>query len=322
MKSLRTTAPLLAAVTAAVLSTVSCAGAAGEGPTTPEAGTGSGALDPGTGTAGGREAALTIGAASYPGSRVIGAIYAAALEAQGITVRERLHTSAREAYLTALKDGSVDIVPERTGALALYFDQNAKVEDPTAVYQRLKRLIPARLAVLRPSAAEVQDSVTVTKGTARRLHLKTIGDLRGRARGLVLGAAPAFEQQRQGVPGLQKEYGVVFGDVRPLARQTLPTALESGRIDAAGLFTTDPSIGMDDFVVLKDPKGLFGAQNVVPLMVKDKISPTVRQALNGVSAKLDTTTLLKLNKEVQVDHQDVETVARQFLKANGLDRSR
>ena len=40
------------------------------------------------------------------------------------------------------------------------------------------------------------------------------------------------------------------------------------------MFTTDPQIAANGWVALEDPKNLFAAQNVVPLINKAKARPT------------------------------------------------
>jgi len=72
------------------------------------------------------------------------------------------------------------------------------------------------------------------------------------------------------------------------------------------------------FVILSDPKALFAAQNVVPLITKSKVTPTISAALDAVSAKLDTATLGELVKEVVIDKKDPAVVAKEFLTKNGL----
>ena len=88
------------------------------------------------------------------------------------------------------------------------------------------------------------------------------------------------------MPGLKKVYGLEFKSFKPLdAGGPLSVqALKNGQVDAANIFTTDPSIPANSFVVLEDPKSLFAAQNVVPLATKAKVNPTVEGALNAVSA--------------------------------------
>jgi osmoprotectant transport system substrate-binding protein len=296
---------------AAVLSLAACGGGGGSGPLATGGGSSSagGSADKGT---------IVVGSADFPESQLIGAIYAGALQAKGVKTSQKPNIGSREIYLGALKDGSIDLVPEYTGALAIYYDKNAKIDNPDAVYQRLKSLIPSQWTVLDKSAAEDKDSIAVTQATADKDHLKTISDLKGHAGSMTLGAPPEFKTRPQGVPGLAKTYGVTFGSFRPLKGAALSDALKNGQVDAANIFTSDPTISVNHFVVLEDTKGLFGAQNVVPLIVKSKVTPTVKAALNAVSAKLDTKTLTDLNKQVQIDHKDASAVAASFLKANGL----
>jgi osmoprotectant transport system substrate-binding protein len=96
-------------------------------------------------------------------------------------------------------------------------------------------------------------------------------------------------------------------------------ALGDGTVQAADLFTTDPTIEDQGFVVLDDPKNNFAAQNVVPLINSTKATPQVTAALNAVSAKLTTEGLIGLNRQLNApDKPEVDTVAKGWLTANGL----
>ena len=77
-------------------------------------------------------------------------------------------------------------------------------------------------------------------------------------------------------------------------------------------------VAANDLVALEDPKSMYAAQNVVPLITKSKSNDTIAGALNAVSAKLDTETLAALLKEVVVDKKDASAVAKEFLGKNGL----
>ena len=137
---------------------------------------------------------------------------------------------------------------------------------------------------------------------------------------LVLGGPPEWKTRANGIPGLQGTYGVTFKEFKPLdtAGPLTVQALKNGQVQAANLFTTDPAIKANGFVVLDDPKNLFGAQNVIPVLTKSKATPTVTAALNAVSAKLDTDTLATLVTKVVVDKSDASTVAADWLKGQGL----
>jgi osmoprotectant transport system substrate-binding protein len=263
---------------------------------------------------------IVVGSANFPESALLAEIYAGALSARGVTVQKRLNIGSRETYIPALKDGSIDLIPEYTGVLDQYFNKNAKATDSNAVYADLKAAVPATMTILNKSAAQDKDAVVVTKGTATKLGLKSIGDLQPYAKDLTLGGPPEWKTRPTGVPGLKKFYNLDFKDFRPLdAGGPLSVqALKNGQVDAVNLFTTDPSIADNGFVILGDPKNLFAAQNVVPLIAKSKVTPTISASLNAISAKLDTATLGELVKEVVVDKKDPAVVAKEFLAKNGL----
>ena len=263
---------------------------------------------------------IIVGSANFPESALLAEIYAGALNAKGVKVEKKLNIGSRETYIPALQDGSIDLIPEYTGVLAQYFNKDAKASDAEGVYTELKAAVPTTLTVLDKSAAEDKDAVVVTKDTATKLGLKSIADLESKAKDLTLGGPPEWKTRPTGVPGLKKVYNLEFKTFRPLdAGGPLSVqALKNGQVDAANLFTTDPSIAANGFVILDDPKNLFAAQNVVPLITTSKVNDTISAALNAISAKLDTASLGELVKEVVVDKKDAAVVAKEFLTKNGL----
>ncbi|MGN6751295.1 MAG: ABC transporter substrate-binding protein [Intrasporangium sp.] len=288
-------------------------------------GGGSNPLQPGsTGTApqggatgGSASGSVTIGSANFPESTLLGEVYAQALEAKGVTVNRHFNIGNRETYLKAITDGEIDLVPEYTGSLLNYYDQSATETNPDAVFKLLKTKLPQGLTVLDKSAAEDKNSLAVTKETAQGWNLKAIPDLAAHQSELTIAAPAEFRTRQQGLVGLKSVYNIVPKEFRPLDSQATVNALKNGQVKAANIFTTDPSIVANGFVVLDDPKGLFGSDNVVPLVRTDKVD-TVKEALNVVSAKLDTSALAQLVKQVVVDHKDDSVVAKDWLTSAGL----
>jgi osmoprotectant transport system substrate-binding protein len=263
---------------------------------------------------------LTIGSADFPESALLAEIYAGALGAKGVKVAKKLNIGAREAYIPALQDGSIDLIPEYTGVLTQYFNKSAKATDSDGVYAELKAALPATLTVLDKSAAEDKDALVMKKSKADELGVKSIADLASKSKNLTAGGPPEWKTRLTGLPGFKKIYGVEFKTFRALDAGGPLTvqALKNGQIDAGDLFTTDPNIPANGFVALEDPKSMFAAQNVVPLITKSKSNPTIEGALNAVSAKLDTATLTALLTQVVVDKKDASVVAKDFLSKSGL----
>lgn len=265
---------------------------------------------------------ITVGSADFPESTLLAEIYAGALEAKGVTVEKKLNIGARELYIPALEDGSIDLIPEYTGVLLSYFSEgNApEVTDPQDVYDELVKVVPDGLTVLEMSEAEDKDTLCVTAEFAEQNDVKSIEDLAPLAKDLVIGAGPEFETRQTGLVGLKEIYGLTFKEFRGLDAGGPLTlaALTSGEIQVGNIFSTSSSIDTENLVVLEDPKHVFQAENVLPLINTDKASATVKDALNAVSAKLTTDNLKDLLKQVEVDKADPATVAKQFLDDNGL----
>ncbi len=266
---------------------------------------------------GGSGAPIVVGGANFSESTLLAEIYAGALNAKGINASTKLNIGSREIYLRALEDDSVQVFPEYTGALAFNYDKEYTGTDPEEVYTHVKEVLPDTLAVLDKSAAEDNDSMVVTKETAAEKNLKTVDDLAAIAGDLTLTAPPEFKERPQGIPGLEKTYGITFGSFRPLTGQGIVQALKNGQADVANIYSTDPAIAANGFVALEDTKKNFGSQNIVPLVRADR-ADEVKDALNAVSAKLTTEAIAQMLKQTDIDKKDPKAVAQEFLTSNGL----
>ena len=134
--------------------------------------------------------------------------------------------------------------------------------------------------------------------------------------------APCAVAALPGAAGrLRGTYGLGFRSYQPFAtddRETLVQQLRDGRIQAADLFATEPAIAQGGLVVLGDPKHVFSAQNVTPLIYRSALSATGRAALDAVSAKLTTKALTHMNARMLLDKVPVRTVAADWLHQTGL----
>lgn len=273
----------------------------------------------GSTTASGASQSITVGSANFQENQLLADIYIEALKAKGVKATPKLNIGSREVYIPALKDGSIDLIPEYSGVLLAYFDKTATAVSSTDVYAALPKALPPTLEVLQQSQAEDKDAMVVSASTAAKYNLKSIADLAPVASKLVLGAGAEFQTRPDGIPGLKSKYGLSFKTFKKTdsGGPVTVNALKNGQIDVADLFTTDPSITSNKFVVLDDPKNLYTAQNVLPLITKSKASPTVTDTLNAVSAKLTTQNLVDLLVKVYAK-QDVDQVAKGWVTDNGL----
>jgi osmoprotectant transport system substrate-binding protein len=263
---------------------------------------------------------VTIGSAAFPESALLADIYGDAMQAKGVKVTKKLNIGERGVYIAALKDGSIGAVPEYTGSILAYLDNSATAKSPTDVYSALQqKAASSGFAVGNYAQAQDSDTITVTKSTAAKYKLTQIGDLKSVASKLTLGAPAQFKTRADGVPALKSVYDVVFGRFKSTQAGGTVTvnALKNGSIDAADIFSTDPSIIKNGFVSLQDPKSMFAAQNIVPLFAQKVLTQPMKDAVDAVSAKLDTKTLAGLVDQV-AGGKDPDAVAKAWLSSNGL----
>jgi len=139
---------------------------------------------------------------------------------------------------------------------------------------------------------------------------------------LILGGPPECPQRPFCAVGLEETYGLTFKEFKPLDAGGPITveAVKNGQVDVGLLFTSDPAIAANGFVLLEDDKQLQLADNLVPVLRQDVLdaTPEVADILNGWSAKLTQAALTDLNKQVSVDQADPKDVVTAWLAANGL----
>jgi osmoprotectant transport system substrate-binding protein len=265
---------------------------------------------------------VIVGSADFTESQLIASIYSQALQAAGVSVKEQFNIGSREVYIAALKDGSIDLVPEYSGALLKYLDEKSTATTTDAVQAELATKLPEGISMLQPSAAQDKDVLAVTKATAEKYNLKTISDLKPVAGELALGGPPEWKTRVNGVVGLRDVYGLNFKEFVSLdAGGTLTmTALVNNQVQAADLFSTDPGLVTNNLVALEDDKSLFAAENVVPVIKTAKQNDTIAKALDAVSAKLTTDDLIAMNAEA-AKGTNLSDIAKKWLADAGLSSS-
>jgi len=264
---------------------------------------------------------VVIGSANFPENELLAEVYALALQKKGVKVTTKLNIGAREVYYPQVKSGAITIIPEYNGTLlTVEADPTSTAKTTADVDAALAAKLPSTLTVLNPAPAQDSDSITVTAATAAKYHLKSSADLKPYASTMVLGGPPEFKTRSDGIAGLKANYGLTFKSFDPLDTSGPITlsALTGGKVQAADVFTTTPQIVSDKLVSLADPKFNFAAQNVIPLIYKPALTPTISATLNEISAKLTTSALLQMDNAVITDKANYTTVAEGFLQSIGM----
>lgn len=274
------------------------------------------------GASGGSSDTITVGSADFPESQVVAELYAGVLKDAGLSVETKPGIGAREAYVGAVKDGSVDVVPDYSGNLLLFADPKATQSSAQEIVDALPDALSNEgLSVLDASAAEDKDAMVVTQETADKYSLKSIEDMAEVCGEFKLAAPPEFQERAYGVDGLKSKYNCSFKSFDPIndgGGSLTIQALTKGDVQVADIFTTTPAIEDEKLVVLDDPKNNFIAQQVLPLTAPDRLPEKAQEALNEFSGKLTTQDLIDLNRKVSGDEQmNPADAAAQWLSENG-----
>jgi osmoprotectant transport system substrate-binding protein len=254
---------------------------------------------------------------------VLGELYAQALRAKGFTIVLKENVGSSEIVDRALGEGVIDVYPEYIGVIAQELARShvrPRSEDET--YRRAKAYEEKRgFAALDRTPGFDADANVVKPALARKYKLESTADLK-RLGTFTYGGPPENKTRFQGAVGMRQVYGLDKLVYVPLAIERRYSALDKGKIDVAAAFTTEGQLtDKSRYVLLKDPKGIFGFQNIVPVVNKDVLrrqGPAFRDTLNAVSATLTNDALQSMNAAVDLQHQKPADVARRFLRANGL----
>jgi osmoprotectant transport system substrate-binding protein len=266
---------------------------------------------------------IVLGTKNFSEEYILGQLYKQALEARGYSVSYKENIGSTEIIDTALTSGKIDVYPEYTGVIVQdVFHHALSAKTAHATYVLAKKLQEKRgFTLFRATPFFDTDAIAVEKSTAKRYHLKTVGDLR-KVKGLTLAGLPEFRTRNTGLVGMRRFYKIENTKFIPLAGISPYAALDSGKALAAAVFSTDPPLGKGSkYVVLRDTKHLFGFQNVAPVVsikLAKALGPKFRRTMDAVSARLTTPAIIAMNKAVIVDKQSPKKVAHAFLKANRL----
>jgi osmoprotectant transport system substrate-binding protein len=195
---------------------------------------------------------ITIGAANFSENQTLGELYRIALEAAGYqpTVQQ---IGNRELYEPSLEKGEIQVVPEYTGTLTEFLNKKANGASPAP---RASGDLDKTVAALtdlggkvglkfgKPAQAADQNAFAVTKAFADKYKVTTLSDFAGACSGkaTVLGGPPECQQRPFCRPGLEKTYGIEFGQFASLDAGGPQTknGLKTGTASIGLVLSSDP----------------------------------------------------------------------------------
>lgn len=263
---------------------------------------------------------VTVGSKNDADSQLLGSMYVLLLQNQGFTVNQKIPLGQTPVLDSAIKSGAIDLYPEFTGTSLTNY-KLPQTQDPQKAYQEVSSYYSSNLKITWLDAAyNLNDSygICTSQANAAKYHLSSLDDLVAQSGKL------AIASQDDGIDAainpVQNGYNVKFKSVLKISEQLSFGAVTKGNADLNVCYTTDPNIVTNNFVVLKDTKNVFPVYNPAPIVRDSTLqkAPAIKTALNPLASKLTTDEIVKLIKQVSIDHKKPLEVAKTWLQSQGL----
>lgn len=270
----------------------------------------------------GSKGTVTVAGFNFAESSILANVYGGALKGEGYTVNYKLNLGSREVVAPALQRGEIDLYPGYAATELEYYNNNKGEATPVAAetVAKLNTYLSAKnLKALETAPAIDTNAFAVLKSGKYGTYTK-LSDLTSVAGQMTLGGPPECPQRPFCQLGLQKTYGLSFKSFKALdsGGPLTKAALDKGDIDLGLIFSSDSAYSTGKYVQLQDDKHLQNADNVVPVGRAQVLNADVTGILNRVSAKLTTDALIQMNKKSDVDKEDPDQIAAEWLRQNGF----
>jgi osmoprotectant transport system substrate-binding protein len=271
--------------------------------------------------------AISIGAQDFGESLILSEIYAGALTDAGYDASTTEVGGFRDLLFGAFESGDVNMAIDYVASELEFLNDGAgqATSDVNTTLAALEPLLePMGIVAGAPSEAVDTNAFVITQETSDSLDITTLSDLAEKGADLTLGAPPDCESNGFCIPGLLRVYGVDFtANFTPLDFGVIPDSLDEGAIDIGVVGSTDGRLADEStgWVLLEDDKGMFAADNVFPIVsqeVVDAYGDDLITLLDEVSGALTTDDLIDMNKRYDVDREDADDIAADWLSDNGF----
>lgn len=276
-------------------------------------------------------AEFTVGSKDFTEQLILGNITKLMLEDAEASVQDQIGLGGSNTVRQALLNGEIDVYWEYTGTGWINFLGNTepiegRQEQFEAVAEQdlekndIEWLAPPALAN-NTFALVMRSEVYEDLGVKKLSDLKRL--IQEQPDKATLCADSEFASRDDALPGLEETYGFEFpnDNVSRLAVGAIPSAIDNGDPCNFGVMqTTDGRIQALDLKVIEDNKNFFPLYNPALTVRQEKLeeNPQLKDVFAPVAKKLTTETLRNLNAAIDVDGEDPEDVAEDWLKEEGL----
>lgn len=239
-----------------------------------------------------------------------------------IDVENECNLGGAQVVFSALTNDNIDLYIDYAGTDYTDILKHKPISDVDKVYKTIKKEMKEKydIEVLNQMAFNNTYALAVTKETAQKYNLATINDLTRVSNDLIIAPTLEFINREDGLPGLEKEYGLSFKDTIGIDGSPRYTALQNNNAQVIDAFTTDGLLKKFNLVVLEDDKNFFPPYYAIPLVRSDTLKeyPEIEKVLNALGPYLTDEVMQDLNYQVDELGKSPEKVATDFLNMINL----
>lgn len=222
----------------------------------------------------------------------------------------------------AIISGEIDLYPEYTGTAWLTILKHEEIPDRETLEKQLFQEYEETYDLKWAGLYGFNNSygLAVAKDVADKYSLETFSDLAAISSELSFGAEPGFFERDDGYKGLCETYGFQFSDISDLTFSLKYDAVAQKKVDVVNIFTTDGRLAISDVAVLTDDRHYFPEYRCGTVIRKDTLEayPELEAVLEKMDGLVSDADMSALNKQVEVDGEEPEDVAKAFLVEKGL----
>ncbi len=280
-----------------------------------------------SGQKGGGGPTITVGSKNFTEQFILGELYAQTLEANGFNIERQLNLGSEQIADQALQNGQIDFYPEYTGTalVALLGYEGENPSTPEETYEEAR----SRYAERDPADTMLEYAdfnnnygIFVRREVAEEQGLTTLQDLSEASSGLTFATFSEFQDREDGFPNMQENYpDFDFEDIVTVNDLGLRyQGVQQGGADVGVGFLTDGQLTSEELAIMEDELSIWPFYYPAPVVRSDVLeeNPEVEGILNSVTTTLDVDTIRDLNGRVDLEQQDPEDVAREYLQEQGL----
>ncbi|MEO6745544.1 MAG: glycine betaine ABC transporter substrate-binding protein [Caldimonas sp.] len=254
---------------------------------------------------------VKVGSKRFTESYILGEIVSQTLNAQGVAAEHRQGLGNTGILERALASGSIDVYPEYTGTIVR---ELLKREGNPGLAELNAWLAPRGLKAAVPFGFNNTYALAMLESRAQALGIRKISDLlQPRTAALRLGLSHEFLQRADGWPALKAAYVLPIEAGAGLDHGLAYDAIAAGKIDVIDVYSTDAKVGRFHLRVLEDDRAFFPRYEAV-LLMRAALDPA---PLRGLEGRIDATTMIALNAQVELDGRTFAEVARGFVAQGG-----